>query len=39
VDALAARVLKGEHIIYPQAVRDFVEGRISFAAPAARFAA
>jgi phosphoribosylglycinamide formyltransferase-1 len=25
---LAARVLAQEHVIYPRAVRDFVEGRI-----------
>ncbi len=28
-DTLAARVLEQEHIIYPRAVRDFVEGRLS----------
>jgi phosphoribosylglycinamide formyltransferase-1 len=27
-DTLAARVLKEEHRIYPQAVRGFLEGRI-----------
>ena len=26
-DTLAARVLKQEHVIYPRAVRDFIEGR------------
>jgi len=31
-DVLAARVLKEEHRIYPQAVRGFLEGRIRLAA-------
>jgi phosphoribosylglycinamide formyltransferase-1 len=31
-DALAARVLRGEHIIYPRAVRWFVEGRLALGA-------
>jgi len=31
-DSLAARVLKQEHRIYPQAVRWFVEGRLSISA-------
>jgi phosphoribosylglycinamide formyltransferase-1 len=26
-DTLAARVLEQEHVIYPRAVRDFIEGR------------
>jgi phosphoribosylglycinamide formyltransferase-1 len=26
-DILAARVLSQEHVIYPRAVRDFIEGR------------
>ncbi|MBS1170270.1 MAG: purN [Burkholderiaceae bacterium] len=28
-DTLAARVLAQEHLIYPQAVRDFIEGRLT----------
>lgn len=28
-DSLAARVLEQEHVIYPRAVRDFIEGRLS----------
>ena len=35
-EALAARVLKVEHRIYPQAVRWFVEGRIELAAGVVR---
>ena len=35
-EALAARVLKAEHRIYPQAVRWFVEGRIEFAGDVVR---
>lgn len=31
-DTLAARVLRGEHIIYPRAVRWFVEGRVALGA-------
>ncbi len=31
-DALAARVLAQEHIAYPQAVRWFVEGKLSLGA-------
>ena len=30
-DSLAERVLEQEHIIYPRAVRDFIEGRLSMA--------
>ena len=30
--ALAARVLSTEHVIYPQAVRWFVEGKLRLAA-------
>jgi phosphoribosylglycinamide formyltransferase-1 len=30
-ESLAARVLEQEHVIYPRAVRDFVENRISMA--------
>jgi len=30
-DTLAARVLEQEHVIYPRAVRDFIEGRLSMA--------
>ena len=26
-DTLASRVLEQEHVIYPRAVRDFIEGR------------
>jgi phosphoribosylglycinamide formyltransferase-1 len=29
--ALAARVLKQEHVIYPRAVRWFLEGRLALA--------
>lgn len=29
-ETLAARVLEQEHLIYPQAVRSFIEGRLSF---------
>lgn len=28
-DTLAARVLQQEHVIYPQAVRDFLQGRVA----------
>jgi phosphoribosylglycinamide formyltransferase 1 len=28
-DTLAARVLQQEHLIYPQAVRDFLQGRVA----------
>jgi phosphoribosylglycinamide formyltransferase-1 len=28
-DTLAARVLQQEHVIYPQAVRDFLQGRLA----------
>ena len=31
-DTLAARVLEQEHVIYPRAVRDFIEGRYTLAA-------
>ena len=31
-EALAARVLRQEHVIYPRAVRDFIEGRLAPAA-------
>ena len=34
--ALAARVLKQEHVIYPRAVRWFLDGRIDLAAGAVR---
>jgi phosphoribosylglycinamide formyltransferase-1 len=30
-DTLAARVLEQEHVIYPRAVRDFIEGRYTLA--------
>ncbi|HEX7643236.1 MAG TPA: phosphoribosylglycinamide formyltransferase [Burkholderiaceae bacterium] len=30
-DTLAARVLRQEHVIYPRAVREFIEGKISMA--------
>ncbi len=30
-DSLAERVLEQEHIIYPRAVREFIEGRLSMA--------